>query len=119
MAFTTVLPLHTYPAGTASGTSAIASGLNLITIQATRNSWPATGSDVISCNAEISYDNGITFEFLAGFTTSGGDIFRRGVLQGQSNIEIPLPRPELSTRVVRVTLTTFVKLQTSIAIQVI
>ena len=52
----------------------LAVGADVITLTIPRTGLPDTKENVIKCRAYISYDAGLNWEILIGFSTCGGDI---------------------------------------------
>lgn len=67
---------------------------------------------------ELSFDSGNNWSFLAGFGTHGGAHIRRdGSTATHSGVHIPLPNPELTTRVVRSTFICSTDLQSAVTFE--
>lgn len=77
------LPSTAFKAGNTTVGSAIIvpDGLAYFTTSVPRAGFPNGGPQCIDCKLEISYDGGMTWTLLHGFTACGGDAFdRNGVL---------------------------------------
>ena len=76
---TTLLPSNTYaPAARQSQVFTVPASITSVKVEAWRNSWPVTGSDVITIAVEHSTDDGATWEELVSFSAPGGDLPAKG-----------------------------------------
>ena len=118
---TTVLQKRVYQAGTfISPAVSLSPTQSHITITAERDSWPDTGSNVVSASITISYDAGSTWLQLCSFAASGGDIINPWTHQIEpvSSLAIDLPQVGNQNRQVQVAATVAVSLTTAVTITV-
>jgi hypothetical protein len=118
---TVALPAQTYQPGThTSPKLSLAVGQSSIEIEAARNSWPDTGSAVVSVVVNISFDAGNTFQLLAGFTAGGGDVINpfTKTLETKSSFGVPIPQPQNANRQVQAIATIFSAINTSVSVTV-
>lgn len=80
---------------------ALPPGLSEGTFRIPRINWPE-GEDVVSCDVQISFDDGVSWGPFVGFKAPGGNKFdRRGDLQPETWVKLALPQPENPRRMVR------------------
>jgi len=118
---TQVIPTGTYPAAThVSPAVSLTPTQSKITVTADRNSWPDTGSNVVSLTVDISFNGGLTFSFLCGFTAVGGNSTNpfTGLPQTTSGFSMALPQVGNANRQLRVSITLFVSLNTAASVTV-
>lgn len=119
MAFSAVLPLNTYPAGSRLVELPLADSVSDITVRALRDSWPDTGGDVVEVVVELSMDDGATFAFHAGFKTSGGVIRNRlGQVVTHSSMHVAFPSRGNFPRKIRVREVNPVAISTTLEVEV-
>lgn len=118
---TVALATQTYQPGTfTSPVLSLAAGQSTITIEAARNSWPDTGTDVLSLVFNLSFDSGSTWQLLVGFTARGGDIINpfTHVLETKSSFTASIPQPENTNRRVQAVATIITAINTSVSVTV-
>ena len=116
------LASRSYAAGTRTvGPRDIPQGYTTLTATLTRESWPDTGSDVVTVRVDISYDGGATWILNhVGFTASGGNLTnRQGQATTESRVIVPIPEPTSTTRQLRITVTNAVTLTTGITVDIV
>lgn len=106
MATTTVIPGGTYQKGSANlGPAIVPVGLVFVRLEFDITLFTETDR-AIAFSLEISYDNGITWRFLAGATQPGGTfVDDEGLRQTKGFFEARLPEPTNVARQVRGTIT--------------
>jgi hypothetical protein len=94
-------------------------GSNGFTLELSRDNWPAIGSDVVKIKMDLSMDGGSTWiDTWVGFSTTGGDLLdRQGAIIPTSNISRQLPPG--TGRKIRVEVTTFATISTTLSISLI
>jgi hypothetical protein len=118
---TTLIPTGDYKAGTYnSQVYTLLVGQSHIVASADRNSWPATGSDVISLTVNVSFDSGNAFQLLLGFTSIGGDITNpwTQIVEAQSHLAMDVPQPDSPNRQIKATATLFTGINTAVSLTV-
>jgi hypothetical protein len=116
-----ITPFGTYPPGTYTPPNVnLKRGQTTATATATRQNWPDIGSDVISMTVNISFDGGNTWQLLVGFTARGGDLINpaTGMAVTESAVTTSLPQPNNPNRVISSVITTYVTLNSTVAVTV-
>lgn len=87
-------------------------------LSASRDSWPSAGDDTIFCGVDVSYDLGLTWQFLAGFTAAGGSVMdpRTGSPATESFIITDVPEAGNPNRRLRPSINCKVDLMTKVDI---
>jgi len=116
MTILATLPRQVYAAGTYSiPSTSIPDGLTTLKATLQRNSWPDTGSNVISASFDISYDGGATWPETWAYTAAGGVTVYKGNVDPVSTMTIPLKAG--TGRRLRGMVTLFVSLDTSVTVE--
>lgn len=94
---------------------ALPPGANSFKLACDRSQFQNTPDRVISCMAYISYGGGKTEQVLVGFTATGGDLSKDGILATESSVVINLQQPKNPNRMIRVELTPLQDITTNVS----
>lgn len=109
MNWTNIFNLQYFDAGTYVATTTVPA-FEYFAIRANQTEWPLTDTDCIQILAELSYDSGDTYSIYLGFTAMNVD--------GEEYSSAECVTPSIAPAQLRITLTAYLPIQTSIDIQV-
>jgi hypothetical protein len=115
---TVILPTMDYSAGTYNQNLNLSVGQKHIVATADRNNWPISPAVVAGMTVNISFDGGKTSQLLFSYATGGGVVndFVTGQPLTTTTASIDVPQPSNPNRQITLIVTTYVTLNTSVAV---